>query len=132
VIYAKGVWDKEDVLKFAIDPNNSARDSFVRKTDSPRFIHVPVTTIDSLAAELQLPRVDFIKMDIEGAEQKAVAGSRKTLARFHPRMALCVYHVADDDRMVPKLVADAYSGYVTSKTCLCARDQIVPEVSFFY
>jgi FkbM family methyltransferase len=131
VIYSKGVWDKDDVLQFAVDPTNSAKDSFVRTVDNPQFTHVPVTTIDRLMAELTLPRVDFIKMDIEGAEPKAVAGARNTIARFHPRMALCTYHVAGDETAVPKLVAEAYAGYKASKTCFCALDQIVSEVAFF-
>jgi hypothetical protein len=43
-------------------------------------------------SELRLPRVDFIKMDIEGAEQKALAGAAATLRAFRPRMALAAYH----------------------------------------
>jgi FkbM family methyltransferase len=131
VLYAKGIWDKDDTLKFAIDPNDSAKDTFVRKIDNPNYIQVPVTTVDKLVAELQLSRVDFIKMDIEGAEQKAVVGSKSTIARYHPRMAICIYHVRGDETMVPKLVAEAYPGYRTSKTCLCAADRVQPEVAFF-
>jgi FkbM family methyltransferase len=132
VLFPKGVWDKGDVLKFAIDPNDSAEDSFVRPIENAEFVQIPVTTVDELVAELHLPRVDFIKMDIEGAEQKAVLGARNTISRYHPRMALCIYHVQGDETMVPKLVADAYGGYQTSRTCLCARDAITPEVAFFY
>ena len=132
VLYSKGIWDKDDVLKFAIDPNNSAMDTFVRKIENPKSIQVPVTTVDRLVTELRLPGVDFIKMDIEGAEQKAVVGSKNTIAKFHPRMALCIYHVRGDEKMVPKLVADAYPDYQTSKTCLCAPDRVQPEVAFFY
>ena len=132
VLYPKGVWDKDDVLKFAVDPNDSAKDTFVRPIGHAEFLQIPVTTIDRLVVELQLPRVDFIKMDIEGAEQKAVIGSKNTIAKFHPRMALCIYHLLGDELMVPKLVADAYSGYKVSKTCLCAQDRVQPEVSFFY
>jgi len=76
--------------------------------------------------------VDFIKMDIEGAEPKAVAGAKNTIARFRPRMALCIYHVAGDEIKVPALVKEAFSGYQYSKTCLCALDRVVPEVAFFY
>ena len=132
VVYPKGVWDKDDVLKLQIDPNNSAEDSFFRKFQGGHFIEVPLTTIDKMVAELGLPKVDFIKMDIEGAEQKAVVGARNTIARFRPRMALCIYHVQDDPRMVPKLVHDAVSDYKVSKTCLCQSDRIQPEVAFFY
>ena len=131
VVYSKGIWDKDDVLKFAIDPASSAKDSFVRPLENAQYIQVPVTTVDNLVAELNLPRVDFVKMDIEGAEQKAVIGARNTIAKFHPRMALCIYHVQGDETMVPKLVADAYSDYKTSRTCLCAPDRVVPEVAFF-
>ena len=63
-----------------IDDHNSAADSFVI---NPKDAHatgekLPLTTIDKLVAELNLPRVDFIKMDIEGAEVKALHGGRKT------------------------------------------------------
>jgi FkbM family methyltransferase len=40
---------------------------------------VPLTTIDKLVSELNLPRVDFIKMDIEGAEKLALTGGRATI-----------------------------------------------------
>ena len=82
--------------------------------------------------ELRLPKVDFIKMDIEGAEQNAIAGARNTIAKFRPRMALCIYHVQGDETMVPKLVRDAVSDYKVSQTCLCVKDRIQPEVAFFY
>lgn len=132
VLYPKGIWDKDDVLKLSVDPNSSAKDSFVRQSGSNQFAEVPLTTVDKLVAELNLPRVDFIKMDIEGAEQKAIVGARKTIATFRPRMALCIYHVQGDEVMVPKLVLEASPGYQVHKTCLCAENRIQPEVAFFY
>ena len=131
VLYPKGIWDKDDILKLRVDPNDSARDTFVRKIDNAQSIEVPLTTVDKLVAELRLPSVDFIKMDIEGAEQKAVTGAKDTLARFHPRMALCIYHLRGDEIMVPKLVHDAVADYKVTKTCLCAKDVMQPEVAFF-
>jgi FkbM family methyltransferase len=132
VIYPKGIWDKDDVLKLAIDPHDSAQDTFVRALDGPEYIEAPLTTVDRLVRELGLPRVDFIKMDIEGAERKAIVGARNAIAQFRPRMALCIYHLAGDETAIPKLVREAYSGYRVSKTCLCGADKIVPEVAFFY
>jgi FkbM family methyltransferase len=132
VLYPKGVWDKEDVLKLRVDPNDSAKDTFVRQIENAQFIEAPLTTIDKMVEELRLTKVDFIKMDIEGAEQKAVVGARNTLAKFRPRMALCIYHVKGDETMVPKLVHEAVSDYTVTKTCLCAQNGIQPEVAFFY
>jgi FkbM family methyltransferase len=132
VVYPKGVWNKDDVLKMQIDRDNSAEDSFFRKFDGGQFVEVPLTTIDKMVAELGLPKVDFIKMDIEGAEQRAIAGAKNTIAKFKPRMALCIYHVEDDPTMVPKRVHDAFADYKVGKTCLCQSDRVVPEVAFFY
>ena len=131
VVYPKGIWDKADVLKLAVDPDNSARDSFVRPIGNAQYIEVPLVTTDQLVAELQLPRVDFIKMDIEGAERNAVAGARATIAKFHPRMALCIYHLKDDPKVVPQLVHDIDANYRSHQTCLCASDRVQPEVAFF-
>ena len=85
-----------------------------------------------MVVELRLAKVDFIKMDIEGAERKAIMGARNTIAKFRPRMALCIYHVKGDETMVPKLVHDAVPDYKVTKTCLCAPDRVQPEVAFFY
>ena len=131
VVYPKGVWDKDDVLKLRVDPTDSARDTFVRQIENAQLVEAKLTTIDKLVAELKLPKVDFIKMDIEGAEQKAIVGAKKTIARFRPRMALCVYHLKDDDVMVPKLVHDIVADYRVTQTCLCAPDRVQPEVAFF-
>lgn len=57
---------------------------------------VETTTIDALVAAGELPRVDFIKLDIEGAEPAALVGATDTLCRFTPRMALAAYHRFDD------------------------------------
>jgi FkbM family methyltransferase len=132
IVYPKGIWDKDDVLKLGVDAKDSARDSFVRPVENASYIEVPLTTVDKLAAELNLPRVDFIKMDIEGAEQRAIAGARQTIAKYRPRMALCIYHLVDDPVKIPRLVQDTVSGYQTRISCLCAPDRIQPEVAFFY
>lgn len=47
---------------------------------------VSETTLDALAAELALDRLDFIKADIEGNEVRLLAGARETIARFRPRL----------------------------------------------
>ena len=51
-----------------------------------------VTTIDRLVEAGELDRLDFIKMDIEGAEPGALAGAERTLRRFRPKLAISIYH----------------------------------------
>lgn len=38
----------------------------------------------------------FIKMDIEGAEARALDGARRTIARHRPRLAISAYHQPGD------------------------------------
>jgi FkbM family methyltransferase len=45
---------------------------------------IPVITLDSLA----LPRVDFIKLDVEGMEEDVLRGSARTLDRTRPLMQI--------------------------------------------
>ncbi len=134
IVYPKGVWDKDDVLKLQVDPKNSARDTFLGQIMGPgvHSIDIPLTTIDKLVAELNLQRVDYIKMDIEGAEPNAVAGAARTIAQYHPRMALCLYHSADHPVVVPAAVARAYNGYKLEVTCICSDVKIGPEVGHFF
>lgn len=49
-------------------------------------------SIDSMVREQNIPRIDFIKMDVEGAELEALKGAENTIRTHRPRMALCVYH----------------------------------------
>lgn len=130
-VYEKGVWDRDDKLTMHINPKNSAADSFVRTRPESSDIVLPVTTVDGLVAELNLGRVDFIKMDIEGAERRAISGAAVTIRRFRPRMALCVYHLPDDPVVIPRAVLSLENSYRTACGCLRGPDSIFAEVVHF-
>jgi len=133
VVYPKGVWDKDDFLTMHVDPNNPAADSFViERKGSQAVARLPLTTIDKLVRELGLPRVDYIKMDIEGAEQRALRGADKTLKKYRPRLALSTYHRPDDPSMIPELVRAARPGYrMECGPCAYVEGRIRPEVLYF-
>jgi FkbM family methyltransferase len=133
IIYAKGVWDKDDELTLYEDPKNTAAASFFHHEEGAKAIEkVPLTTIDKLVRELKLERVDFIKMDIEGAEPKAIAGARDTLMRFRPRMALTTYHAVDHPQTVPAAVRAVVPDYqMRCGVCTEYDNRIRPDVIFF-
>ena len=136
IVYPKGVWDKDDFLTLNVDPNNSAADSFViQREGSQAMVKMPLTTIDKLAAELKLERVDFIKMDIEGAEVKALDGAHGVLAKYRPRMSLAVYHQADHPRSIPAAAARGWDGYKT-ECGPCEEEKehffIHPAIMYFF
>jgi len=52
---------------------------------------VNAVSIDDLIHRLSLARVDWIKMDIEGAEVEALKGAEGTLSKFHPQLFIEVH-----------------------------------------
>lgn len=135
IVYTKGVWDKDDWLTLHVDHTNSAADSFVMhpKDATPLGQKLPLTTMDKLVAELKLPTVNFIKMDIEGAETRALIGGRGTISQHHPRLAMSVYHQPDHAEQVPKIIRETWSGYrVECGPCTIAENRIKPQVMYFY
>jgi len=72
---------------------------------------VMVTTVDKFVETNKLPRVDFIKMDVEGHELKVLAGARETIKNFKPSLALSAYHRGDDLIKLPKFLLDLNPDY---------------------
>lgn len=134
ILCPKGVWDREENRTMSLYPGISGRDSVIFDyQESPRKITISLTTIDRLVTELRLGRVDFIKMDIEGAEQRALAGARETLGKFKPRMAIYGYHLEDDSARIPAIVRQANPGYRMERgQCVVHFRRIALEVMFFY
>lgn len=59
------------------------------------------TTLDDYAAK-GLNRVDFIKMDVEGAELGALIGAAEVIREFKPRLAISGYHKPEDLWEIPQ------------------------------
>ena len=60
--------------------------------ESDNGVTISVKAIDAL----DLPKITFLKMDIEGAELNALKGAEKTIVRDKPKLAICIYHSHDD------------------------------------
>jgi len=72
---------------------------------------VKVTTIDKFVEANELPRVDFIKMDVEGHELKVLEGADETIKTFKPSLALSAYHRGDDLIKLPKFLLELNPDY---------------------
>lgn len=73
-----------------------------------RYDSADTISIDSLVSE----KVDFIKMDIEGAELDALIGARRTMENSDAKCAICSYHKWNDEIEIRDLL-ERY-GYRTS------------------
>ncbi|WP_288371800.1 FkbM family methyltransferase [uncultured Algoriphagus sp.] len=80
---------------------------------------IQTITIDTFFKKQGLKKVDFIKMDIEGAEVPAIKGASETIKTFKPKLAISVYHKWDDLVVIPKLIyslRDDYKFYLDCTT----------------
>lgn len=67
---------------------------------------VPLETLDHFAEERGLERIDYIKMDIEGAEEFAIRGATRVIEKFRPKWSISSYHTDSSNELQhPKLVA---------------------------
>lgn len=83
-----GLWDKKETLKF------NSNSSIISNISNEGEIILQVDALDNIAKnDLQ---VTFIKMDIEGAELNALIGSRNTIVKNKPILAISIYHKKKD------------------------------------
>ena len=96
-------WETPGTLALkASDDGKSWGASVLPSANMPGLTTVAATTVDDTVGQLNLEQVDFIKMDIEGAERNAIRGAHQTLSRFGPRMAVAIYHRSDDPAVIPE------------------------------
>jgi FkbM family methyltransferase len=75
--------------------------SAVVERKSKDAVKVKVTTIDEFVEENKIKKVDFIKMDIEGAEFDALKGAVKTIKRDKPDLLIAIYHKGEHFFEIP-------------------------------
>lgn len=133
IVFPKGVWDSDSMLTLNLSDTNFAANSVaLRPEGSHADVQVPLTTIDEIVRELKLPRVDFIKMDVEGAEVKALEGGRNTISQFKSRMSIATEHKLDDEITIPREVRSLRGDYrMTCGPCQAADGWIRPSVLYF-
>jgi len=72
---------------------------------------LPTRTLDSLVRSNEIPRIDFVKMDIEGSELSALQGGENALRRWKPGLAISLYHRWDDFFAIPLWLSAMNFGY---------------------
>ena len=58
-----------------------------------KLVSVDEKTIDSI---LNGEKIDFIKLDVEGAEKVSLEGAKQTIKNYQPDLAVSLYHRTDD------------------------------------
>jgi FkbM family methyltransferase len=58
-------------------------------------VTINLIDLDSFVKEFKITRLNFIKMDVEGAEIEALKGAKNVLKYFSPNIAIASYHMRE-------------------------------------
>lgn len=106
-VLSKPVWSVSNLELSYLDKGNASKVDSAGKYPNT----ITTTTIDEIVVDHGLERVDFIKMDIEGAELPALIGAEETINKYKPKLAVCVYHKKNDLIEIPSHIHSLNPGY---------------------
>ncbi len=98
--YNLGASDKKETLLFA---KKGGRNSRVDEGGIP----VSFDSVDNIVKE----KITLLKMDIEGAEARALEGARETIRKYLPKLYICGYHRNEDLFLLPEKIKALDSRY---------------------
>ena len=113
-----GLGETSGQVRFA-----SLRDSshIALNPDAGDSILCHMTSVDDFVRKHRLDRIHCIKLDVEGAEMLALAGSRETIVKHHPKLIICLYHKPSHLFDIPLFIHELdqnYTMYVAHSSCL--------------
>ena len=79
------LWNGDGTESFYVK-GRSGLGSLVRRDNSIREERITTRALDHLIDDLEIKRIDLVKIDVEGAEKEVLEGMRDTLLRFRPRL----------------------------------------------
>ena len=104
-LYPYGLYDKRTRLAFKND-NKVYSSHIVEKQEATSYIEC--ISLDEVVGD---EKVSFVKMDIEGAEMKALDGARNTIINNKPKLAICIYHKPNDLWEIPLKIHEMVPEY---------------------
>jgi FkbM family methyltransferase len=88
VVHPVGLWDRDAELPFNVPPSsNTGMGSFKETIECSTGVAplaLPVRPGDDVLQEHGVERIDFLKIDVQGAEKEVVTGLRQTIKRSRP------------------------------------------------
>jgi FkbM family methyltransferase len=100
--------NKETIIHLSSE-NPGQSGTFIK---SEQGVKVRQVTLDSLVfMEKKVPRVNFLKMDIEGSERDALLGAREVILNFKPKLSICTYHLKDDPIVLRDIIKSVNPKY---------------------
>jgi len=109
-IIERPLWSESDKIMYYSDNGPASFVSFEKKQNDTAE-KVLTISIDDFVEKNNIERIDFIKMDIEGAELKSLKGAINVINSFRPNLAISIYHSLDDFVKIPEFIHSLHLGY---------------------
>ena len=100
IIIPSGLWNCKTELPLYLHKYHGKHSLFNGEIST---MNIQVNTIDNIVSGLNLQQVDFIKMDIEGAELEALEGAEETLKKAR-KVVIAAYHIRDGEPTYNKII----------------------------
>jgi len=78
-VIPKAISNKSGISEFSLDETYDTRNQLDAKSPKGKVIKIETISLDEFCNENGIKQVDFIKMDIEGSEPKAIKGMKKII-----------------------------------------------------
>ncbi len=91
IIVQKAAWNCKTSLPFHIAPHPGSHTLIGGGKSTIGTVTVEADTLDAIVSDLGIDRVDFIKMDIEGAEIEALMAAERVLGTAR-KVVIAAYH----------------------------------------
>ena len=99
----KGVWHTEQ--QFRLNTSANYDQGFYLDENGTELIEL--TGLDQFSKGID-QTINFIKMDVEGAEVPALNGAEQLIRKNHPRLQICVYHRPEDLWEIPEIICGLF------------------------
>lgn len=85
--------------------------SSVTEQETDNSISINTISIDDFVQQNNINKIDFIKLDIEGAELETLNGALNTIKKYKPKLAVALYHNPVDFYEIPNFIKKLDLGY---------------------
>ncbi|MFT2112606.1 FkbM family methyltransferase [Marinomonas sp. 2405UD68-3] len=111
-LYPCGVWKENTILNFSA---GESQGKFTDKNTNENTSNLlPVVSLDHVCAGTT---VNFIKMDIEGAEPQAIEGAKQLIIEQTPLLAISVYHETSHLWQIAQMIHSYNNNYTFKLHC---------------
>jgi FkbM family methyltransferase len=108
ILTEQPLYDKSNMNLYL---NHACADITTLTKNKNNSLYYKTISIDDFINNNKINKIDFIKMDIEGCELKALKGATNTLKKHKPKLAIAAYHKYDDCYEIPNFLNELNIGY---------------------